>query len=387
MGHLPGPYAGALPLPGQGHGTVSGFADGHQRHLPLVRLGGGIHHLENTLGAGQSGEDGGDLLGDLVQRLAHLPGVIQIGGKPAQIKAPEHCQQTAHHGGNGIAHMVQVPRYGHHRHAIEPGGGGRLAVLLIELGEPGLGRILVGEGLHHFQPFYHLLNVAVDPAQRGLLLPGILPGPAAHKLDDAEGRRQNHQSDEEKQGADIDHHGHHAHEHQPRGDHRHHRILQRHLHVVGVVGKAAHQLAVGMAVIVGDGQVLQGVKQVAAEPFCALFGQNGHDDGLGIGSGNAHQIDPGQRDQRLEKIPGAMENPADQIVDQRPHIVGTADIAGHRKEEAQEYHHKGQLALGEIPQYPQGGSFCILGLGETSSARPAMSWSRHYSLTPSCCEL
>ena len=62
---------------------------------------------------------------------------------------PAHKDQN---GALSVNTVVQVARDGHHRRGVELGGSGRLAVVLVEPGEVGLGLLLVGKGLDHLAP-------------------------------------------------------------------------------------------------------------------------------------------------------------------------------------------------------------------------------------------
>ena len=73
----------------------------------------------------------------------------------------------------------------------------------------------------------------------------------------------------------------------------HHALLQRQLDVVGVVGEAAHELAVGMLVKVAQRQLLQLVEQILAQLVAALLRQLGHQVGLEVGGGRHTEHRPG----------------------------------------------------------------------------------------------
>lgn len=92
---LPGPDTGPACAVKDGQGAVGVLLRPHQGDGPLVHLGLGVHHLKDPLGARQGGEEGGHLLGDLVQGLAHLLGVVEVDYKPAQIEAGDHGEEAA----------------------------------------------------------------------------------------------------------------------------------------------------------------------------------------------------------------------------------------------------------------------------------------------------
>ena len=71
-------------------------------------------------------------------------------------------------------------------------------------------------------------------------------------------------------------------------------LLEGHLHVVRVVGEAAHQLAVGVGVEVAQGELLKLVEQVPAQAVAALLSQLSHQVCLGVGAHGGAQIDARQ---------------------------------------------------------------------------------------------
>ena len=121
-------------------------------------------------------------LENLVQRLAHLPGVVEVDGQPAQVEALEDREQSAEGGGEGVADVHQVARHRHNHGGVEVGPLGGIAVGIVQLLELGLGLRLVGEGLYHLQSLDGLLDFPVDRPQGGLLPGVILPAaPAEHQ--------------------------------------------------------------------------------------------------------------------------------------------------------------------------------------------------------------
>ena len=81
----------------------------HQGNISLIHFRLGIHHVEDTLGAGQSHDDGVKLLSDLHERLCETLGKLQIGchdtqrdiadshnGKEAAKYRCQHEQQVTH---------------------------------------------------------------------------------------------------------------------------------------------------------------------------------------------------------------------------------------------------------------------------------------------------
>ena len=379
---LPGPDTGPACAVKDGQGAVGVLLRPHQGDGPLVHLGLGVHHLKDPLGARQGGEEGGHLLGDLVQGLAHLLGVVEIDHQAAQVKALDDRQQSAECGGEGVADVHQVARHGHNHGGVEVGLLCRVPVGLIELAELILGLLLVGEGLDHLQPLDDLLDVAVHVAQGCLLLLIEAAAAPAQLVEQHHGERQHQGGDQEQLPVDEKHHGHQAHEHQAAGAHGDHALLQGQLHVVRVVGEAAHQLAVGVLVKVGQRQILQFVEQVLAQPVDPPLGQPHHNGGLSVGGRAADEVDAYQDQDGPAQAGEVGAARPDEVVDDAPHHVGATDVGEHRDQQASEHGHQGQLAAGEITQQPGYGLAQILGL---LIAPPGGAiGSRHYSPTPSC---
>ena len=259
---------------------------------------------------------------------------------------------------------------------------GRVPIGLVQLFKVGLGLLLVGEGFDHFQALDGLLNAAVDLAQGGLLLLIEAAAAPAQLFEQGHGQGQHQGGDDEQLPVDDDHHGHQAHKGEAAGQHRHHALLQGQLHVVRVVGEAAHQLAVGVAVKIGQGQVLQLVKQVPAQAVHATLGQLDHNGRLAIGGRRAEQLHGDEHQNRLAQPGKVGAARPDKVVDDAPHHIGAADVGGHGQQQKGQHGQQRQLAAGEIAQQTAHRLFQVLGLliAPTGGAIG----SRHYSPTPSC---
>ena len=215
-GDLPGPGiapAGVLPQT-----ALAVLLRRDQGDAALVHLRRGVHDLKNALGSRQGGEDGGQLLGNLVQGLADLLGVVQVNHQSAQIEAGGHRQKTAEGRRQGVADVHEVVGDGHDGGGIVIGLGSRLPVGLVPPLKFLLGRFLVGEGLDHLEALNHLLNVAVDAAQRGLLGLVVPAALAAHLGEHQHGHDQHHQRHQKEQRVGHQHDGHNAHKHQSAGE-------------------------------------------------------------------------------------------------------------------------------------------------------------------------
>ena len=230
----------------------------------------------------------------------------------------------------------------------------------------------MSEGLDHLEALDHLLDIAVDGAQ-GLLLLGIVgPALAAHLGEDQQQTHQGEGSDDKQNGAQIEHHGHSGDKGDGGAEQLHHRLLQSHLDVVGVVGEPAHQLAVGMPVEVAQGQLLQAVKQLPAQDIAALLGQLGHEDGLNIGANGGDGIDAHELEDGLEQIGqhrlGIGPDRGSDMVDNRPHEVGACHRGQRCGHHADQGHKEQQRPAGQIGEHPQGGFLQVLGLLHTAPA-------------------
>ena len=220
----------------------------------------------------------------------------------------------------------------------------------------------MGERLDHAQSLDHLLDIAVHVAQGGLLLPVIVPALAPQPGEEEQGKRQNNHRDEEQKGVGRQHDDHQSHEHQGAGDQGDQALFQGGLHVVRVVGKAAHKLPVGVPVKVGERQRLQLVEQIPAQLVHAALGQPHHGRRLGVGGRGPHRVDAKQLEQgegQPREVPAAG---VDEVVDDGPQQIGAAQIAAHRDEQAEEHPHQGQLVTGQIGEQAADGLLHILGL-------------------------
>lgn len=172
--------------------------------------------------------------------------------------------------------LVRLPGHGHDAGAEEAGVAGGCSEVLVQFVEGLLGLILMGEGLDHLQTLDGLLDVAVQGAQSGLLLGEVVTALAAQLLEHQQGDRQHDQGDQEEDAAQVEHHGHDAHEGEQGGDTLEDGLLHDLEDVVGVVGEPAHQVAVGVLVEVGQGQGLHVVEQVPPQGVGAPLSHPDH---------------------------------------------------------------------------------------------------------------
>jgi len=278
---FPGPVAGAPLRLRQG---IAVFLHADDDGLALIGLGLFVHDGEDALGAGRRGQQGVDLLADLAHRLAHLLDVQQVRAQRADVKYAADGQQAAHAAGDGVVDLAEVAHGGHHHAGIGLGSGGGVAVVAVEGGKALHGLALVVEYLDDLLAFDHLLDIAVQRAQRRLLPLEIGTAAAADDLHHQPHQAQEQESDQRQPRVQHDHHHHGAHKGQHVGDDAGEAAVQHLRHGVDVVGEAAHQVAGLVAVIVADGQLLQPVEQVLPQGGHRVLCHVDHDAGVGKGA-------------------------------------------------------------------------------------------------------
>ena len=401
VGNLPRPHPGALGAFGL-HQPAVPLLGGDKNHLAVVHLGLGVHDLKDALRARHGGQQGGHLHGDLVDGLGDLAAVAQVGDQTADVE-PGQRQRAADGGGSRVAHVGDGGGDGHDGGGVEVGAAGALAVLVVELVELALGNVLVGEGLDDLHALDHFLNVAVDGAQRGLLLLIVGAAELADLLEYDNDDDQHDQRAQEQHRGEVQHHDHGTDEGDGGGEELHKALFQRDLHVVRVVGEAAHELAVGVGVKVAQGQLLQAVEQLTPQDVAALLGQLGHEVGLKVGGDGGHNVDGhelGTGGQQPRNGGGAVFQGVLNAVDDGAHHIGARQIGDGGGHHAGQRRDEQQGPPGDIAEHAKGGALQILGLAEAApgtAARPAAGGLvaafgllvfllriGHYSCTPSC---
>ena len=247
-------------LVAEGHVLEDDLAAGprrRQRGAALRRLLDGVEQLEDPLGGRDARLQQVDHRGDLGERLAELPGVLDERLHLAQAHGAGRDAHAAQHGDGDVA---EVPEERRHRHD-QPGDELRpearpeqLRVLVVEdrLDLPpaaeDLGQRVAGEGL---------LDVGVEPSRAAPLVDEqplrALHDQAAHD----DGERHRHQRDDGQQRRDPQHHPDDAEHRQHRGEQLAERLLQGLAEVVDVVGDPAEQLAARLLVGVRERQPVQ----------------------------------------------------------------------------------------------------------------------------------
>ena len=153
---------------------------GDQGDGAAVGFRGFCEQGEDPLRPGQSHGHHADLLGDLLD--GHGEGFGQgeeghddAGGDAAH---PGQGHAAAHQGQENVLQVADLVENGHEHVAVPVGHPGLVEEVVVFGGEPLGGLLFVTEDFDHLLPAQHLLNIAVDLPQRGLLahkIPGAGP--------------------------------------------------------------------------------------------------------------------------------------------------------------------------------------------------------------------
>ena len=145
-----------------------------------------VHQLKDTLGTGKRHNDGVELLRNLRYRLGERLGQLQEGRDNADGDAvSDHAGQRQRTADNRHQNVQQVADVHHDRHEDVCEGiraCSVLAQLIVERIELLLALFLVAEHLDDLLAVDHFLDIAVDPAERLLLLEEVLRGLTAQFL-------------------------------------------------------------------------------------------------------------------------------------------------------------------------------------------------------------
>ena len=246
--------------------------------------------------------------------------------------------QAAQNGHNRIVEIGNGHNGGHHGGCVALGsraGPAELVVLLLKF--PQAFRLAV-EHFYHLLAGRHLLDVAVQVAQAGLLLGVIRFAPLAAEADVEEHDYVAHGCDQGKlpvQDVKDRQRAHHLNE---ALDHHGEAVVQRIGDRVHVVREVAHHIAVAVRVEKAQRQLLQVGKEIAPDVIEHLLRGLHHDLRVAERGERAHGIDDGRRDdareQRLRVARG-------HVVHHRPDHVGADQVCqgadrhehGHRQQQ------------------------------------------------------
>ena len=295
VGLLPCPVAGALGYLGEGIAVLLHPDDGG---LALVLLRLGLHDGEDALGAGYGGQNGVHLLADLAHRLGHLLDVQQIGPQRADVEHAAHGKQSAYAAGDGVVDAGEVGGGGHHGPGVGLGRGGRRLIGIVAGRELVDGLLLVVEHLDDLLTLDHLLNVAVEVAQSGLLPLEADPAASTDDLHHQKHQTKEGEGDQSQRPVQIQQHPDGAQERQGVGQHIGEAVVDHFGHRVDVVGEAAHEVAGLVGVEVAQGEPLQLIEQILTQGGHRALGHPHHDAGVHIGAqSRQHEHQPHQHQQ------------------------------------------------------------------------------------------
>ncbi len=224
----------------------------HLRQRRCVRRVGYLRHLvhdgEDALGARDRRLEGCVEHRDLVERAGEVARVVDEGrhyadGGPV---AQHHPAADARQQREG--HVPHQPHRGPHQPAEDPrrrAGGPKRDVRVIELGNCGA---LAAAYLHHLLSTDGLLDDPVEPPEVALPVAIVYARAVGDKTRDREGQRQRHQHHQRQLPAKQEHGHERPGDRERAADQACHRIPKCRADSLGVVGQAAHQLAVRVPV-------------------------------------------------------------------------------------------------------------------------------------------
>ena len=346
--HLfPRPGAGGLVC--LGHAAIGGVLGMDQRDGALVGLRLLVQQRKDALAARQCHDDGVDLHGDLVDGHVEAFVVGQEAGQLAQRQTggAGQRQHAAHHGAQHVGQVTQLGVAGAVQIGEQVGPVGALKQAVVQLVEFRDGLFLVAEHLDHLLAGHHFLNVAVHRAQIALLGHKVLAGVGGEVFGDHQHDAHHDEGDQcqrpgqgnhQRRGADngdkaVDE------LRDGLGDH----LAQR----VGVVGVHRHNIAVGVAVKVADGQRLHVGEQLVPQVFQGALRDVRHQPGLREGRCHAQRVEAGHPQngcQQAGKVGAAgAEHGQNVAVDEGLHEPCALQIAQHAGKNAKD--HNGALYL------------------------------------------
>ena len=116
-----------------------------------------------------------------------------------------------------------------------------------------------------------------------------------------------------------------------------------------------------MLVKVGQGQVLEPLKELPAQAVDAPLGQADHGGHLDIGRRRPQEIDAQELDQG-EPQPQHVAGPGvDKVVDDGPEHIGPGQVGAHRNQQAQKDQRQQRRPARHVGEQPQRGLSGVLG--------------------------
>ena len=355
---FPGPDAGGLV--GLGQGVVGLELGMHQGDVALVDLGLFIQQGEDTGAASQSHDDCVQLHGDLSDGLVEALIKGQEAGQLAQRQAADAAdgQRTADHSAEHIAQVAQLAVDGHRHQRVGVGLVGAVEQLIVEFVELLDGGILVAENLDDLLAVHHFLDVAVDFAQLLLLLEEVLAGVAGEILGGQHHSADHDQGQYAQRHAEVKHGQKYADYRNDRIDQLGQALADELAQGINIVGVDRHDVAVGVAVKILDGQCLHVDEQVVAQTFQGSLGDLGHGAVLDEEGQDAHAVEAGHTGDGMQQAGEIValfgQQGQDVAVDQSLHKQGALDLSEHAEQNTAQHqddlelvllHHVGQDAL------------------------------------------
>ena len=354
---LPGPAAGAV-----GHLPERPvlLLRPDQHSLALVRLGLLLHHGEYALCAGHGGQDGIHLLAHLGNGLGHLLYIQQVRRQGANVPHAADGQQAAHAAGHGVVNAGEVAHGGHHGAGVGLGGGGRLAIALVEGVKLVDSLLLVVKDLNDLLALDHLLHIAVHRAQGRLLPLKAHPAAPADGLYRQEHQCQESKGDKRQHPVQVQHHPDGPQEGQDAGDEVCKAGVDHLRNGVDVVGKPAHKVTGLVGVKVPQGQGLHLVKQIPPYGRYGVLGNVDHNPRIGVGAQARQGEGPAQQAQHFDQ---SREIPRQNIVvDNGLEQVAGEDGPSAAHQQAQCHQHQSSLIPAHVFQQLFHGALHVFGL-------------------------
>ena len=230
--------------------------------------------------------------------------------------------------------------------------------LIVEFVELLDGGILVAENLDDLLAVHHFLDVAVDFAQLLLLLEEVLAGVAGEILGGQHHSADHDQGQHAQRHAEVKHGQKYADYRNDRIDQLGQALADELAQGINIVGVDRHDVTVGVAVKILNGQCLHVDEQVVAQTFQGALGDLGHGAVLDEDGQDTHAVEAGHTGDGMQQAGEIValfgQQGQDVAVDQSLHKQGALDLSEHAEQNAAQHqddlelvllHHVGQDAL------------------------------------------
>ena len=384
---LPCPAASA----GFGLGNVAFLVDVgiNQGDIACVHLRLHVHQLKDPLGAGQSQDDGVDLVGNLGDGLVEGAAQEHEGHQIAQLQqfaAGGDHQEAAHDGQNRILDITQVVIHRAHHVGQTAGGIGVVAELVIELVEFVLADFFPGEDLDDLLAVDHFFHIAVEGTEGFLLADEVFAGLAHHGHGHEHDAGDGEHGDNGQNPGGLEHGGEDHHQCDDGGEGLGDGLGNHLPEGINVAGVAGHDVAGGIGVEVAQGELLHFGEQLIANGFLGALANPDHQELLEEIGQHTGTEDTGNTDEVFDQrgvVRGAGGHHGQNVVIHQIADVLTAPGLGNGGDhDADHYGQQVGDVIFQIAQQAKKGLFGILGLALVS----AEFHGRHYSSPPFCWE-